>query len=660
MNIKCSLKRYIRYIYWSLAIISLFVPVIIKLTYNEPMRWTITLAFPILILAMYPAWKFGLFAISFASVFEYLVEFFLIPTNFDSDFPQLVVNSTLNWILFMLVALFILHYHEKSEQLRASEERYRKIVELSPKGIVIHREGTILYANPSAMKIVKEDNLVGKSIFTYLHPDFHEISKQRISQAKIGKEIPIIEEKLIRHDGKMIDAEIGGVSINYDGSPATLIIFSDVSERKKVEQALQESEKRYRRLVEWSPEPIIVYQHGFIQYANPACIKLLGASSLEELIGKSIIDYIHPDFVHLVENRNQEINQTGIFVAPTEEKIIRLDGTVIDVEVTGTTIKHDGKPTFLMMYHDLTGRKRTEEALRKSEEKYRLIAENMTDLVSVLDENGIIKYASPSHEFVLGFTPEVYEGNLAFDFVHSDDIPHIQSKFLYMVLSKENKVIEFRYKHINGNWVWVEAKGTPVFNEEGNLLHFLVVAREITERRLYEERLSHMAYHDTLTGLPNRRLFKERLEQSLKEAERYGRKMAVMYMDMDKFKHINDTFGHGVGDELLIQFAQRVQGCLRESDTLARQGGDEFIILLPEIQEEQDALQIAKRILAALQEPWLIGELVLQTTSSIGISFYPKDGTTRHELMNHADTALYEAKEDGKNNFKTYSLLRVR
>ncbi|MFC3883850.1 diguanylate cyclase domain-containing protein [Bacillus songklensis] len=206
--------------------------------------------------------------------------------------------------------------------------------------------------------------------------------------------------------------------------------------------------------------------------------------------------------------------------------------------------------------------------------------------------------------------------------------------------------------------MWFEAKATPVFDEEGDFKHFLVVSREITERKMYEEKLTHMAYHDALTGLPNRRLFKERLKQSIKEAERYRRKMAVMYMDMDmdNFKDINDTLGHDVGDELLEQFSKRIQSCLRESDTFARQGGDEFTILLPNIQGEEEDLQIAERILTSLQEPWNLGEYSFQTTSSIGIAFYPKDGITKNELMKYADIALYEAKKNGRNNFKTYKL----
>lgn len=154
---------------------------------------------------------------------------------------------------------------------------------------------------------------------------------------------------------------------------------------------------------------------------------------------------------------------------------------------------------------------------------------------------------------------------------------------------------------------------------------------------------------------PNRRLFHDRFKQAIKEAERYGRKMAVLYMDMDKCKSINDTLGHDVGDELLKQVAERVSGCLRESDLFARQGGDEFTILLAEIRDEQDAIEVAHRILSSLQEPWKIREHIFTTTLSLGVSFYPSDAITRRTLVKYADEALYDAKQSGKNNVKIYS-----
>ncbi|MFJ7371254.1 PAS domain S-box protein [Lysinibacillus sp. NPDC098008] len=668
--------------------------------------------------------------------------------------------------------------------LRESEERYRKVVELSPKGIVIHRDGTIVYANPSALKMLKEDNAIGKTIDTYLHPDFKEVSKKRLSMAKSGEELPFVEMKMNCSDGDTIYAEITSVPFNYDGNPAILTMLRDVTERKNTEQKLEESKKRYERLVHYSPEPIVVHQKGIIQYINQAGVQLFGGTHFSEIVGKSILNFISPEVREIATERIEYMQQAeGNTLEMMEHKMIRLDGTPFYIEYTGVGILYEGEIAVQLLFRDITARKQAEEALLKSEHQYRLIADNMTDLVAVLDTKGEVKYASPSHGLVLGLSVEAYEGSLAHDIVHPEDVDKFarffeemmatkesvtvefrvqnqkkewlwfeatgspvydengnllhflkvarditerrqgeedlrQSEELYRLIaenmtdlvcvidedvnvkyaspshitvlgypsndyegkcaldwvyeadaegvknqlesileSRESGNIEYRFKHINGNWIWFEANITPIFTEDGQFEHFLSVSREITERIMYEEKLTYLAFHDTLTGLPNRRLFKERLEQSLSEAERYERKMAVIFMDLDKFKLINDTLGHDVGDELLQQFSKRVQKCLRDSDTLSRQGGDEFTILLPEIQDEKDAISIAKRILDSLQQPWEIGEQVFYTTSSIGISLYPKDGVTKHELMKHADEALYQAKEDGRNNFKTYSSL---
>jgi len=192
-------------------------------------------------------------------------------------------------------------------------------------------------------------------------------------------------------------------------------------------------------------------------------------------------------------------------------------------------------------------------------------------------------------------------------------------------------------------------------DDEHGSEHLIIVAREIGERKVLQEKLKEMAFHDELTGLPNRRLFQEEMEQTIKEAKRRHRKCALLYMDIDKFKWVNDQLGHNIGDKLLKKFGERVRSCLRESDILARQGGDEFLVLLPEIYDEENARHCAERIVESLQQPWSIGENTFTTTSSIGIAVYPKDGLTMDELMTNADCALYEAKKNGRNTFKTYS-----
>lgn len=681
------------------------------------------------------------------------------------------------------IAKDITNQKKAEKRILESELRYRQLVEHSPEGVVVHREGKIIYANPAAMKFMKEDQPIGKSIFQFIHPDFHEISKQRVSDIqRIGEELPVAEMKFIRKDGKIIYAEVSGIAIMYDGIPSILALFKDITERKQAEQALQESEERYRRLVEKSPEPILVHREGKISFANLSFLKLIGATRMEELVGKHVIDFVHPEYKGLVENRLVQLNQEGKSVDFIEEKILGLDGTEIDVEVTGITIYEQGKPAVLTIVHNITRRKKAEKALRESEAKYRLIAENMRDLIVVIGMDGIVKYASPSYKTVLGIDPEEYVGQHSSILIHPDDMERLREAVVTVITEKipvkldsrvkewneENQYLffeidvlpilginnqvegisgisrditkrylaekslreseekyrliadhsqdmiklidengyiiyaspshqailglapeeyigthvlerihpsdrslfqeqlyrcihynesfrmEFRKQNKQGQWIWLEAVGTLVLNEQGYIKHIVLMTRNIMERKQYEAKLEYMAYHDSLTGLPNRRFFMQLLEQAMKEAKRYQKKMAVMFMDLDKFKWVNDTLGHDVGDVLLKQFAQRLRNCLRESDIIARLGGDEFTILLPEIQFEEDAINTAERIIEALQEPWEIGEHTFQTTSSIGISLYPRDGQDPKLLVKRADIALYNAKEQGRNNYQFF------
>ncbi|WP_147370390.1 PAS domain S-box protein [Lysinibacillus yapensis] len=444
--------------------------------------------------------------------------------------------------------------------------------------------------------------------------------------------------------------------LDDDGKPCQYVaIRNDITERKQAEEALRQSEERYRKLVELSPDPIIVHTDGILKYVNDAGVKLYGIDSSDEIIERPILDFVHPDYRTAVKQRMHNLKKLGNTVDLLEEKIVRFDGSLMDVEATGVGIHYEGKPSAQLIVRDITDRKLAEEALRQSEVKYRWITEHMTDLVAIIDVNGMVNYASPSYGFLIGYTPQEFEGTVVFDLIHPDDMAFVTQEFLNMIQTKKEALIEFRFKDANGNWVWVESKGTPIYDEHGKFLHALVVSRDISERKVLEEKLLHMAYHDALTDLPNRRLFKERLSQAIKEAESEHRMMAVMYLDMDKFKHINDTLGHDVGDELLMQFGKRVKRNLRQSDILARQGGDEFTILLPYIEHKQEAIQVAERILHSLQEPWQIGNHTFHTTSSIGLAFYSENGLTRNQLMKSADAALYEAKSNGRNNVKLAS-----
>lgn len=215
----------------------------------------------------------------------------------------------------------------------------------------------------------------------------------------------------------------------------------------------------------------------------------------------------------------------------------------------------------------------------------------------------------------------------------------------------------------NGNWqgeVWNRRKTGEIYAEwlsintvcdpEGRLTHYVAAFSDITERKSSEERIRHLAHYDVLTDLPNRTLFFDRLQQALTQAQRVGGKLALLYLDLDKFKPINDTLGHAIGDQLLHQAARRMQECIRASDTVARFGGDEFIVLLPSIEMKEDAVRVAEKICRSLGQPFALAGHSLSIASSIGIAVYPEHGGDEESLYRNADQAMYRAKASGGNS----------
>lgn len=413
----------------------------------------------------------------------------------------------------------------------------------------------------------------------------------------------------------------------------------------------------YQSIIEQNPDALFVLSmDGTIIDVNHA-FENLYRWKREEVVGKPLS--VLPEH-RLAEGKSIiERVKLGEVVREFEVDDIQKAGTSIKISLTFFPVRDaDGKIVAISgIARDITKQKQLEKSLNESEKRYRLLANNSFDLIELVNLDGIVTYASPSYKQVLGYDQEEYVGKWVFYQPNGDFDECFKETFLNMAITQKSFTYEAVWKNKAGFDVLLDLKGTPMFDELGDYQYMMLVGSDITERKKFQEHLEYLSYHDSLTGIPNRRLFKERLEQTLKEANRYQRKLAIMYMDMDNFKQINDSLGHDVGDKLLKQFSNRVESHLRESDTFARLGGDEFTILLSEIREEQEAIIIAKRIFSSLQEPWQIGEHTFKTTSSIGIAFYPKDGITRHKLMTHADTALYEAKENGKNTIKMYSNL---
>ncbi|GEN46309.1 sensor domain-containing diguanylate cyclase [Alkalibacillus haloalkaliphilus] len=306
---------------------------------------------------------------------------------------------------------------------------------------------------------------------------------------------------------------------------------------------------------------------------------------------------------------------------------------------------------------DITKRKQMEQALAETNRKYEMIAKNMSDLIVIIDKVGRLTYVSPSHETVLGYPQEMFTKEEALSFVHPDDQKIMQHLYDDILLTGETKEAEYRVKHRERGWIWIEVLGSPIEQQTSNSAlvpdEILLVSREITERKQLEDQLKQMAYYDELTDLPNRKLLDMHLKKAMARASRKGEVLAVMFIDLDGFKEVNDQLGHESGDELLKVVATRFVSCLREEDFVSRYGGDEFVVILENIGEE-GAKDVAERIIEQLSRPIAIkGEEVL-VSPSIGVSHYPHDNEVLDVLLDQADHAMYYAKSKGKNTYQLY------
>jgi len=300
--------------------------------------------------------------------------------------------------------------------------------------------------------------------------------------------------------------------------------------------------------------------------------------------------------------------------------------------------------------------RRAVDDLHASELKYRLLTESMKDVAWIADADSLrYTYVSPSIEGLRGYTAAELVGttiDLSFQAQERGALRNlIRQRARAFRADPDHRQFYtdiFEQPCKDGSTVWTEIVSTYSVNLRTGGLELQGVTRDITERRASQERIAYLAEHDTLTGLPNRALVTDRLSQALASARRESHGVALLYIDLDRFKPVNDTHGHAVGDLLLREAAQRMRDCVRESDTVGRFGGDEFVVLLPRVEVSDDALRVAEKIRSALVAPFLVSGLSLEVSSSIGVALYPDDGRSESSLLLAADRAMYEAKRSGR------------
>lgn len=470
-----------------------------------------------------------------------------------------------------------------------------------------------------------------------------------------------VEHRVKSNDGawKWIVSRGRTVERTSDGRAVRAIGTNiDITHRKQVEEDLRYTQGFLDSIVEHIPDMVFVKDAKELRFVriNRAGEDLLGLRR-EDCLGRKDHDFFPPaqaasfsagDRKALSSKHLLDIAEECITVKNGQERILHTKKIPI--------LDAQGNPEYLLgISQDITERKLAEHALRASEERFRLIAENVSDLIAIVDIDGKRLYNSPSYCALFG-EDVLLPGSDSFAQIHIDDREQVIQLFHETIKSGQGRPTQFRFLLPDGNVRFIESQGNPVRGESGEVDRIILVSRDVTERLSADERLRHLAHHDLLTDLPNRVLMRDRIEQALIQAQRSNRRAAILFIDLDHFKNINDLLGHTVGDQLLREVAQRLTRCVRDSDTVSRQGGDEFIVLLQGLPMRAHAVVTAEKIVAAFSQPLTVGNHTLNVTASIGVAVYPDDGIEAETLLKNADTAMYHVKDSGRHGYQFFNV----
>ena len=547
---------------------------------------------------------------------------------------------------------------ENTAKLDESEARYRIVTDSATDAIItVDETGTILFVNQSAENIFgyRAEDLVGEKLDKLISERIHRafrVKMKRYITAKRNNNRRAFEMTARHQDGHEFLIETSFGEYNSDDGRIFTAVVRDITERKIAEEAFRKSEE-YRNLFKLANDAIIIMEpeSEIVLDVNDYACKMYGYGR-DEFIGLTLKD----------NSENTELHQRRLSELLSDKTIesfetvhYQKDGTPINILINSSIIEFEGKPAIMNINRDVTSRIMADNALRESEYKLRTLVENMSEGLLHLDRNDRIIFINKRFCEMTGYREEELIGQNASALLLDEEGRKIVEKANQRRWQGKSEDYELQLRTVQGKVIWSLVGAVPMVNDEGQVIGSMSVHTDITERKRAEEQLIHNALHDALTGLPNRALFLEHLRRALGHSPRRRKTFAVLFLDFDGFKLINDSLGHLEGDNLLKMIARRLESLLRGDDIVARLGGDEFTILLDDLTDSKDAFLVVERIQDIFKEPFNLDGREIFIGASIGIALRDAKYKTPEEMLRDADIAMYRAKSNGKGRHEIFS-----
>ena len=581
-------------------------------------------------------------------------------------FPRLsLVESHIITVFFAGCVGFCITFIIRQREKDAQQEllRLATIVQQSDDGIIsAELDGTITSWNRGAERIYGYSAVeaLGRHISFCYPPEKRAKAHTFLQRIADGETIERIETQRVTKNGTIIDVSLS-VSAIKDGTGKIVGgsgISRDVTARRQAQDALVESERRYRSLFENMLEGFAYCEMLFDDGGRPIDFVYLAVNStfgkltgLENVVGKRVTEVIPG----IKESEPELFERYGRVALTGKPERFEIEVKALGIWFSISAYAAENG-SFVATFDNVTERKRAELRLREAEEQYRTIFEENSIGICNSTADGRFLSVNPAFARMFGYdSPEemlarvLNARQLYVDAKHRREI----GRQLREQGKCEDRELQGYRK--DGSTIWIRASVRAVHNADGSFLYYVGAAENITEHKCLEERVQFLAYYDALTGLPNRTLLQDRLTKALASARRRKDKVALLFLDLDGFKTINDSLGHSVGDLVLKEVAERLKKWAREQDTVARVGGDEFLIVLTAVKDISDAAVAAERLMDAITAEFVVQGHFLGISCSIGISIFAEHGRDGETLIKNADAAMYCAKESGRNNFRFFT-----